>query len=75
VLGCFLVELGGLRLLARHPLLEPELLELLIIVRFADIETAAEVAVRISGLQLATLGYLPRSLRSAPTSAIAAQYS
>jgi hypothetical protein len=54
-------------LLARHPLPEPELLELLIIFLFADLNTAAEVGVRVPVLQLVTLGYTP-PLRSAPIS-------
>ena len=72
VLGCFLVELGGLRLLARHPVLEPELLELLIIVLFADIDTAAEVGRRIRSAARDPWLSTPL-LRSAPTSATAAQ--
>jgi hypothetical protein len=65
--------LGGLRLLARHPLLERELLELLIIVPFADVDTAAKVGVRASGLRLASLGYVRRSFvpHLSPTSGIA----
>ena len=62
MLGCFLVEWGGLGLLARHPLLEPELLELLIILLFADLDTTAEVGVRVPVLRLATPGYVRRSL-------------
>jgi hypothetical protein len=50
-----LVESSGLRVFARHPLLELELLELLIIL---------QVGVRVPVLQLATFGYVTSLLRS-----------